>query len=299
MNKGQSLFALAQLVAMIFVLSFAASAQQATEAVRRKALSEEARKFIAQNAEALGISKQPDAGKAGEPFSAAAPAIPFVYRYVSALAISPDFATDRTVFAAVYNGGVFKSTDAGLTWTAMNNGLDNFRVQALEVSPNFTVDQTLFVGTSDPPGAVGRTYRSTDGGGSWIKLTTGFAPSRVEDFAFSPDYASDQTIFAAAPGITKSTDGGNTWNSISPGGGRAVSIGLSPQYSFDQTIYMGTIWDLQKSTDDGNTWETLLSIGIGLPGDEFGDIAVSPNYAVDSTLFVTYPFGLLRSQDAG
>lgn len=51
--------------------------------------------------------------------------------WVYSVAISPNHAIDNTVFAGIYVGGVYKSTDRGQNWT--QNGLTN------------TVDQSLFL----------------------------------------------------------------------------------------------------------------------------------------------------------
>jgi len=42
---------------------------------------------------------------------------------------------------------VFKSTDAGGSWTAMNTGLSNTNVQALAINPS--TPTTLYAGTAD------------------------------------------------------------------------------------------------------------------------------------------------------
>src|SRR5678815_1934026 len=48
---------------------------------------------------------------------------------VKALAIDPS--TPATVYAGTYSGGVFKSTDGGASWSAINSGLSDPNVSAL------------------------------------------------------------------------------------------------------------------------------------------------------------------------
>jgi hypothetical protein len=67
---------------------------------------------------------------------------------ILALALSPNFAADNTLFVGTSSGGVFKSTDGGANWAAINTGLTNLDVQALTLSPDFAADHTLFAGTS-------------------------------------------------------------------------------------------------------------------------------------------------------
>lgn len=64
---------------------------------------------------------------------------------IGALAISPNYATDNTIFAGTYGGGVFKSTSGGSSWSAMNAGLGNLNISALALAP--TTPRTLFAGT--------------------------------------------------------------------------------------------------------------------------------------------------------
>jgi hypothetical protein len=62
---------------------------------------------------------------------------------VQALAINPT--TPTTLYAGTGDGGVFKSTDGGATWTANSTGLTNLDVQALAINP--TMPTTLYAGT--------------------------------------------------------------------------------------------------------------------------------------------------------
>ena len=77
-----------------------------------------------------------------------------------AVAISPAFTTDQTVYAGYDRGGVFKSTD-GIHWSPATPGLPAASVVALGISPAFASDNTLFAGSIDlgglstrPPGQL-------------------------------------------------------------------------------------------------------------------------------------------------
>ncbi len=65
---------------------------------------------------------------------------------VSALALSPGYPTDRTLFAGT-GGGVFKSANGGDSWSAMNKGLESLNILSLALTPTFP--RTLFAGTND------------------------------------------------------------------------------------------------------------------------------------------------------
>jgi hypothetical protein len=62
---------------------------------------------------------------------------------VTALAISPDFARDRTLFAAS-GGGVFVSRDAGNVFTRWIDGLDESPVVFLAVSPEYAQNRLVY-----------------------------------------------------------------------------------------------------------------------------------------------------------
>ncbi|MBI2887436.1 MAG: hypothetical protein HYY02_09525 [Chloroflexi bacterium] len=72
---------------------------------------------------------------------------------IAALGISPNYASDRTIFAALQSAaaggpnGVYRSTDGGNIWLPFDAGLTDRTVQAFALSANFAHDATLFVGT--------------------------------------------------------------------------------------------------------------------------------------------------------
>src|SRR5437660_130265 len=62
---------------------------------------------------------------------------------IGALAIDP--VTPSTLYAGAYSGGVFKSTDGGGSWTAVNTGLTDFYVRTLAIDPQ--TPATIYAGT--------------------------------------------------------------------------------------------------------------------------------------------------------
>ena len=61
---------------------------------------------------------------------------------VLSLSISPDFYSDKTIFAGTEKAGIFRSTDSGTTWKQTNNGITDNDVLTTVVSPNFKNDKT-------------------------------------------------------------------------------------------------------------------------------------------------------------
>ena len=206
--------------------------------------------------------------------------------YGMVLAISPAFASDRTLFVGS-SEGVYRSQDAGQTAVLIVAG----DVQALAISPSYSTDGIILAGTRDAG-----VFRSADGGGSWA-AATGLTNLNVRALAVSPSFLSDRTAFAAtADGIFRSTTWGGSWSQASTGlTNRDVrSLAVSPTFATDRTVWAGTAAGLFRSTDGGQTWTAS-----GLTGRIVQALAVSPAFATDRTLLAGTANGLFRSTDGG
>lgn len=137
------------------------------------------------------------------------------------IAISPNFAQDQTVFVSTNNQGLFQSQDAGETWTQRNvlsaSASEFPYLEAIAISPDYANDQTVLMSIRGEG-----LYQSDDAGQTFSRLTDASIPlSRLDNvpssgkpIVFSPNYASDQTVYgfgSARSEIFKSTDGGRTW----------------------------------------------------------------------------------------
>jgi len=214
---------------------------------------------------------------------------------ISALALSPGYASDRTLFAGTGGAGVFKSTDGGAYWSA--TGLTNLGVSALALSPGYVTDSTLFAGNWG-----GGVFKSTDGGVSWSAMNMGLTDLYIEALVISPGYASDRTLFAGTyygGGVFKSTDGGASWSAVTALTNlRVLALALSPGYASDRSLFVGTYeGGVFKSTDGGASWH---AVNTGLPGSYVMALALSPGYATDRTIFVGInQRGVFKSTDGG
>ena len=84
-------------------------------------------------------------------------------RSVSILAIDP--LTPSTLYAAT-SSGVFKSTNSGGIWEAVNTGLTDTQISTLTLDP--VTPTTLYAGTNNSG-----VFKSTNGGGNWSTVNTG------------------------------------------------------------------------------------------------------------------------------
>ncbi|MFQ5885640.1 MAG: hypothetical protein ACE5II_00230 [Anaerolineae bacterium] len=127
---------------------------------------------------------------------------------VTDLALSPDFATDAVLFVAgsdeEYRGRFYRSSDGGETWLAVGEEFSSQEIRGLALSPRYPTDGLVFASTDRG------VYRSTDGGDTWKPLNILGAPFLV----FSPDFASDHTIYASGQALYRSQDGGENWTAL-------------------------------------------------------------------------------------
>jgi len=221
---------------------------------------------------------------------------------VNALAISPNYARDRTMYAGSAAAGVFLSTDGGLHWqeTGFPTRGSDPDLFHLILSPDYPQDRTLFAT------AGWRPYRSTDGGSSWQALGQRLpAVFPISALAISPDYGQDRTVYAGGnylvPRIFVSTDGGESWQASGRGLPESSSgvdtIAFSPGYAMDRTAY---VWmknrGLYRSNDGGASWEQVFEE----EGWSVQSLVLSPRFPTDGMLFVGALFGQLhQSLDGG
>lgn len=191
------------------------------------------------------------------------------------------FAGDGSTLYVGTSGGVFKSTDKGATWTAVNAGLVSTAIRALLLAP----DGTLYAGTDS-----GGVYKSTNKGGIWTAANGGVATKMVNALARTPN----GTLYAATDGgVFRSTDKGATWTIGAPavsGGDFNIftnALALAP----DGTLYAGTEgYGVFISTDKGATFApTNVNFGF------VKSLALAP----DGTLYAGKDKGLYKSTDKG
>ena len=296
----------------------------------------------------IGFARSPDSGKSwqwtaqGSPWRntfydlAIDPDLPDVlYAAVSARHDIPhhsNLSVTRSGYRG-HQGGVVMSTDGGLSWRVpykpgSSSGLPKQVCTTVVLDPASPPDRrTLYAGVygegDDDEAGV---YKSVDGGTSWTKISPGpgvapnlhiyrlrMHPRSGNLYCLITGLRSKNNYFTAPGGVWKSTDGGETWKSISSGVNLVwwttnftwdpededvmyVSAGSSEGHWMQGGIY--------KTTDGGSSWAHVLTdemIQKAAHGESYEQTMAVALHPQDSRLVYagTSRNGLLFSQDGG
>jgi photosystem II stability/assembly factor-like uncharacterized protein len=157
-------------------------------------------------------------------------------------------------YVQIWGGGIFKSTNGGNNWNAMNAGLTNVNVYALAIDP--TMPATVYGGAL----AVG-VVKSTNSGNSWTAAgpKTYYDASAYDATALIIDPRSPQTIYVSTDGIgvLKSSNGGKDWVSVNSGLGSKRGKALVIDPTSPQTLYLITDKGIFRSPNGGGYWSDI------------------------------------------
>ena len=179
------------------------------------------------------------------PWAPIGPTPPSVQAPVASHALS------GTIYIGSFGGGVFKSTDRGATFRAVNNGLSPLTVATMAMAaddPN-----TLYVSTFG-----GGTYKTIDGGANW-SLTGENSGAGPLIMAVDPTNANNVFIgFNGAVPVRRSTNGGSTWSNATGIPANSPVFGLAIDPRDPRVMYAGSAGNgAFKSVDRGATWTPM------------------------------------------
>lgn len=213
-----------------------------------------------------------------------------------------DMRSPGTIYVGMVNdkawGGVFMSTNGGLTWVQKNGGLEAHDVLSLGQASDGTIlagtrhgiyrlngelwskveHVTLELPEPEAPPAPKPVVRKKGARRAPVKPVARKkkAPPKIFDapvFAFARD--GEQVFAATAEGILRSLDGGQSWNIVTdPQGHVWYTIASSKS-----TLVAASLTKALLSTDDGHTWNTLttpteLTQITAVAADSFGGLWV-------------------------
>ncbi|HET6993204.1 MAG TPA: hypothetical protein VFJ43_17855, partial [Bacteroidia bacterium] len=232
----------------------------------------------------------------------------------------------NTYFVGVAQGGVWKTTNNGTSWTPLTDNLPITRISDICIDPA-DPDNTMYISVCDFEyigfglflnGRKRNThyglgvYKTTDGGITWnptgltFQLTQGEA-SLIRKIIIDPTN-SNNLLACGVSGMYRSTDAGVTWTNVNNG----LFWDMQKDPVTSNTIYAATGWVMNantgscailKSTDFGLTWTTLTT-GIPATGAvqriKLAIAPSDPNYIYAITVDTQFGlYGIYKSTNAG
>ena len=187
----------------------------------------------------------------------------------------------NTFFVGVAQGGVWKTTNNGVSWTPLTDNLPITRISDITINPTnpnemyISVCDFEYIGISLHLNGRKRNthyglgvYKTTDGGLTWnptgltYNLTNGDA-SLIRKVLINPANTND-LVACGVSGMYKSTNGGTTWVKKLD----SLFWDMHQDPSNPAVLYASTGWimtsnignaGVYKSTDFGNTWTMLTT----------------------------------------
>jgi photosystem II stability/assembly factor-like uncharacterized protein len=154
-------------------------------------------------------------------------------------AVAVDLLNSAVLYASVGNSlsaGIYKSTDAGATFTAISNGLPSGWFANSLVPVPSVPGRVYAIGSFAPTKDV---YRTDDSGNTWMKVGSGMPDGPVSALAVDPGNSSVVYAAPSVGGLYRSTDAGATFSPV-PGMRIPIvsSVAIDPTNS--SQIYSGS-----------------------------------------------------------
>ncbi|MDA1081925.1 MAG: glycosyl hydrolase [Gemmatimonadetes bacterium] len=272
----------------------------------------------------LAAQSAPDVAKAANALTLRSIGPALASGRIADIAVHP---TNRsTWYVAAGSGGLWKTTNAGMTFTPVFDDQPSYSIGVVTLDPNNP--EVVWVGTGE--NVSGRhvgwgdgIYRSRDAGRTWQQM--GLAASQhIGKILIDPRNSDVMLVAAEGPlwsaggerGVYRSEDGGRTWTAtltIDENTG-VTDIEFAP--GDPNTIYAaayqrrrhvagflagGPRSGIHKSTDGGKTWRRITT---GLPGGDMGKIGIAVTAADPTIVYATIEAsneerGFYRSRDRG
>ena len=184
---------------------------------------------------------------------------------------------ENIIYVGAANGGVWKSNDGGVTWSAKTDFIDSIGISGLAIDPNNS--NVIYAMTGDADGksvAFNGLYKSTNAGATWTKMgLTGITYGR--NILVDPTN-SNRVIVATNSGVFLSTDGGSSFTKTLDQG---ITYQILYKVSNSNIVYASTSNDVDsfiyKSTDGGENW-TLKRTLTGVKKTLMAITAADSNY---------------------
>jgi uncharacterized protein (TIGR03437 family) len=203
---------------------------------------------------------------------------------INAIAIDPR--NNDVVYIGAADGGVWKTTDGGVTWTPLTDDQASLASGAIALDPNHP--DTVYVGTGEENFASDSYYgagilKSTDGGATWVNIVGPFLRDKIGALVVHPTNT-QIVICTSTAGVWRSADGGATWAAVLSGAA-GIALAIDPTNGDNVYASLGSTGGnarngVYRSADGGLTWARLTGTGsASLPVTNAGriEIAMAPS----------------------
>ncbi|MCA0359567.1 MAG: hypothetical protein LCH41_00785 [Armatimonadetes bacterium] len=224
---------------------------------------------------------------------------------INALAVHPT--QPNTFYAGGAQGGVWRTTDAGVNWEVLTDNWPLLGVSSVEIHP--TNPNIILAGTGDYFGydvaGIG-VMRTTDGGTTWTRTGVNMGNAAISRIKFDP---TNPNIVVAVGGRTggnglwRSNDAGQTWTLLDSSIAYSdLSVGVAPsgQPNTMWAVAGGSSFAVRRSDDRGATWTNVTPPSTLLTGSQ-NPLAVAASTITPGTVYVlsTTQRRILKSTDFG
>jgi photosystem II stability/assembly factor-like uncharacterized protein len=162
-----------------------------------------------------------------------------------------------SIISGSREGGMFRSTDGGETWTKITGGLPTGLVGKGNLAVTAANSARVYALVEAKPG--GGLYRSDDAGLNWTQVNSN--PALVQRPFYYTTLGADPTnadvVYAGAEGFFKSTDGGRTMVPMRTPHGDNHDIWINPNDG--NTMIQSNDGGANVSFDGGRTWSTQMN----------------------------------------
>lgn len=202
------------------------------------------------------------------------------------------------IYIGPANGGVWKSTNNGNSWTPLTDGEVSMAMGAIVVDP--TNSNIIYAGTGEATYSGASYYgrgllKSTNGGVTWTNYTSGLpASTYFSRLKIRPNNPNQLLAALGSNGLYRSTNAGQNWTQVLSG--RVDDVIFSP--SGDTVFAVGSGIGIRRSVNGGQTFATF---GSNLPSGTrtHFDLCLSNPAIMYAAVYSSGQVSIYKSTDYG
>jgi len=162
-----------------------------------------------------------------------------------------------TIISGAREGGIYRSTDGGTTWTKLGGGLPTGLFGKSNVAVSAADPRRVYALVEASPG--GGLYRSDDAGESWRLVSTerGLIARPFYYCNITADPTNADVVYVGTESFYKSTDGGRTWRTAPTPHGDNHDLWINPRDA--RIMVQSNDGGANVTLDGGRTWSTQLN----------------------------------------